>query len=106
MPKYLVQANYVGEGLKGLLKEGGTSRRAAVEKLFSSVGGKVEAFYYAFGDTDVFVIADVPDNVTAAALSLTVSASGSVTAKVTVLLTAEEIDAAAKKTLAYRPPGQ
>ena len=65
MPKYLVQANYVGEGIKGLLKDGGTGRRAAVEKLFGSVGGKVEAFYYAFGDTDLFVIADLPDNVTA-----------------------------------------
>jgi uncharacterized protein with GYD domain len=106
MPKYLVQANYVGEGLKGLLKEGGSSRRAAIEKLFGSVGGKVEAFYYAFGDTDVFIIADVPDNVTAAALSLTVNAAGAATAKVTVLLTAEEIDAAAKKTPSYRPPGQ
>jgi uncharacterized protein with GYD domain len=106
MPKYLVQANYVGEGLKGLLKEGGSSRRAAVEKLFGSVGGRVEAFYYAFGDTDLFVIADVPDNVTAAALSLIVNAAGTATAKITVLLTAEEIDAAAKKTPSYRPPGQ
>jgi len=106
MPKYLVQANYVGEGLKGLIKEGGSSRRAAVEKLFGSVGGKVEAFYYAFGDTDLFVIADAPDNVTAAALSLIVNAAGTATAKVTVLLTAEEIDAATKKTATYRPPGQ
>jgi len=106
MPKYLVQANYVGEGVKGLLKDGGTGRRTAVEKLFASVGGKVEAFYYAFGDTDLFVIADVPDNVTAAALSLTVNAAGAATAKVTVLLTAEEVDAATKKTLNYRPPGQ
>ena len=106
MPKYLVQANYVGEGLEGLLKEGGSSRRAAVEKLFGSVGGRVEAFYYAFGDTDLFVIADVPDNVTAAALSLIVNAAGTATAKITVLLTAEEIDAAAKKTPSYRPPGQ
>ena len=106
MPKYLVQANYVGEGLRGLLKEGGSSRRAAVEKLFGSVGGKVEAFYYAFGDTDLFVIADAPDNVTAAALSLIVNAAGTATAKVTVLLTAEEIDAATKKTATYRPPGQ
>jgi uncharacterized protein with GYD domain len=106
MPKYLVQANYAGEGLKGLLKEGGSSRRAAIEKLFSSVGSKVEAFYYAFGDTDLFVIADVPDNITAAALSLTVNAAGAATAKVTVLLTAEEIDAAAKKTPGYRPLGQ
>ena len=106
MPKYLVQANYIGEGLKGLLKEGGSGRRAAVEKLFGSVGGKVEAFYYAFGDTDLFIIADVPDNITAAALSLIVNAAGTATAKVTVLLTAEEIDAAAKKTATYRPPGQ
>jgi uncharacterized protein with GYD domain len=106
MPKYLVQANYVGEGLKGLLKEGGSSRRAAVEKLFGSAGGRVEAFYYAFGDTDLFVIADAPDNVTAAALSLIVNAAGAATAKITVLLTAEEIDAAAKKTATYRPPGQ
>jgi len=105
MPKYLVQANYVGDGLKGLLKEGGSSRRAAIEKLFGSVGGKVEAFYYAFGDTDVFIIADVPDNVSAAALSLTVSAAGAAASKVTVLLTAEEIDAATKKTPSYRAPG-
>ena len=88
-----------------MLKEGGSSRRTAVEKLFGSVGGRVEAFYYAFGDTDLFVIADVPDNVTAAALSLTVNAAGAATAKVTVLLTAEEIDAAAKKTPSYRAAG-
>jgi uncharacterized protein with GYD domain len=106
MPKYLVQANYVGDGLKGLLKEGGSSRRDAIDKLFASVGGKVEAFYYAFGDTDVFVIADAPDNVSAAALSLAVNASGAVAAEVTVLLTAEEVDAAVKKTPGYRAPGQ
>jgi uncharacterized protein with GYD domain len=106
MPKYLVQANYSGEGLKGLLKEGGSSRRTAIEKLFKSVGGKVETMYYAFGDTDVFIIADLPDNVTAAALSLIVNAAGAATANVTVLLTVEEIDAAAKKTPSYRPPGK
>jgi uncharacterized protein with GYD domain len=106
MPKYLVQANYVGAGLKGLLKEGGSSRRAAVEKLFGSVGGKVEALYYAFGDTDLFVIAEVPDNVSAAALSLTVNATGVATSKIAVLLTPEEIDAAAKKAVSYRAPGQ
>ncbi len=106
MPKYLAQANYVGEGLKGLLKEGGSSRRAAVEKLFESLGGKVEAFYYAFGDTDLFIIAEAPDNVTAATISLTVNAAGAATSKITVLLTAEEIDAAAKKTPSYRPPGR
>jgi uncharacterized protein with GYD domain len=106
MAKYLIQANYIGEGIKGLLKEGCSSRRAVVEKLVGSVGGTVEAFYYAFGDTDLFVIADLPDNVTAAALSLTVSAAGTATPKVTVLLSAEEVDAAVKKSPSYRPPGQ
>ena len=106
MPKYLIQANYSSEGVKGILKEGGTGRRTAVEKLFASVGGKVEAFYYAFGDTDLFVIADVPDNVSAAALTLTVNAAGGASAKITVLMTAEEVDAAAKKTPNYRPPGK
>ncbi len=105
MPKYLVQANYIGEGPKGLLKEGGTSRRAAVEKMFGSVGGKVESFYYAFGDTDLFIIADLPDNIAAASLSLAVNASGAATSKVTVLLTAEDFDAAAKKSPMYRAPG-
>jgi uncharacterized protein with GYD domain len=106
MPKFLVQANYVAEGLKGLLKEGGSSRRTAVEKLFGSVGGKVESLYFAFGDTDVFIIADVPDQITAAALSLATNASGLVTVKLTTLLSAEDIDAAAKKSVSYRAPGQ
>ena len=106
MAKYLHQAIYTDEGLKGLLKEGGSGRREAVEKLLASVGGKVESFYYAFGDTDVFVIYDVPDNITAAALSLLVTASGATKNKITVLLTPEEIDAAVKKTADYRPPGR
>jgi uncharacterized protein with GYD domain len=106
MPKYLVQANYTNAGVKGVLKEGGSARRAAVEKAIASVGGKVEAFYYAFGDTDLFVIADVPDNVSAAALSLTTNAPGTASVKVTVLLTAEEMDAAVKKSTQYRAPGQ
>lgn len=106
MPKYLIQANYVGEGIKGLLKEGGSSRRATVKKLFESMGGTMEAFYYAFGDTDVYVIGDVPDNVTAAALALTVASTGVVTCKTTVLMTPEEVDEITKKTPSYRAPGQ
>jgi uncharacterized protein with GYD domain len=106
MPKYLIQANYVGDGIKGLLKEGGTSRRAAVEKALKSLGGTLEAFYYAFGETDAYVIGEAPDNVSMAALALTVSASGVVTVKTTVLLTPEEVDEAVKKTPGYRPPGQ
>jgi uncharacterized protein with GYD domain len=106
MGKYLIQSNYTSEGVKGLIKEGGTSRRAAIEKAYASMGGKVEAFYYAFGETDVYVIADVPDNVSMAALALTVSASGAAMVKTTVLLTAEEIDAAGNKSPSYRSPGQ
>ena len=106
MPKYLVQANYVGEGIKGLLKEGGSSRRAAVEKLAKSLGGTVEAFYYAFGETDLYGIADFPDNVTAAAFALTVNAAGAAVCKTTVLMTPEELDQVSKKTPSYRPPGQ
>ena len=106
MPKYLAQCNYVGEGVKGLLKEGGSSRRAIVEKLIESVGGTVEAFYYAFGETDLYIIADLPDNTTMTALSLLVAASGAIDIKTTVLITPEEVDEAVKKTPSYRPPGQ
>ncbi|TMG08247.1 MAG: GYD domain-containing protein [Chloroflexi bacterium] len=105
MAKYLIQANYVGEGIKGLLKEGGSSRRKVVDDLLASVGGKAESFYFAFGDTDAFVIVDVPDNVTAAAVALTVGASGLVNLKTTVLMTPEEVDQATKKSPAYRAPG-
>lgn len=105
MPKYLAHCNYVDEGVKGLLKEGGTSRRAVVDKLVESVGGKVEAFYYAFGETDLYVIADIPNNVSMTAVALMVAASGAIAIKTTVLLTPEEVDAAAKMTPIYQPPG-
>lgn len=106
MSKYLAQCNYVGEGVKGLLKEGGSSRRAVVEKLVESIGGTVEAFYYAFGETDLYVIAEFPDNVSMTAVALLVAASGAINIKTTVLITPEEVDEAVKKTPAYRPPGQ
>lgn len=105
MPKYLVHANYVGEGIKGLMKGGGTSRRDAVAKLAESVGGKMEAIYYAFGESDVYVIVDLPDNEAAMAVSLITNASGAVTVRTTVLLTPEQVDEAVKRTPAYRPPG-
>ena len=106
MPKYLIQASYVGEGLKGLLKEGGTSRRDTVSKVIEGMGGKMETFYYAFGDFDVIGIADMPDNVSSLAFSLAVNASGGINAKTIVLITPEEIDEATKKVVDYRPPGQ
>jgi uncharacterized protein with GYD domain len=105
MPKYLVEANYVGDGISGLLKEGGTRRRTAVEELFRSMGGTVEAFYFAFGDTDVFIIGELPDNASATGLALRVNATGAARCKTTVLVTPEEVDEAVKKTAAYRPPG-
>ena len=106
MAKYLVSGSYTAEGLKDLLKEGGTSRRAAVEGLVKGLGGTIEAFYWAFGDYDVYLIADVPDNVTMTAVALIVGSSGAVNVKTTVLLTAEEVDEATKLTVDYRPPGQ
>ena len=106
MPKYMIQASYVGEGLKGLLKEGGTKRREAVAQVIEGMGGKLESFYYAFGDYDVVGVADMPDNISSVAFSMMVNASGVINAKTTVLLTPEEIDQATKKTVQYRPPGQ
>ena len=106
MPKYLAHCNYVGEGIKGLLKEGGSSRRAVVEKLIESMGGSLEAFYYAFGEADLYVIADLPDNESMTAVALLVAASGAIEIKTTVLITPEEVDEAAKKTPIYTPPGQ
>ena len=105
MAKYLVEASYLSEGVKGLLKEGGTRRREAVDELFKSLGGTVEAFYFVFGDKDVIIIGDVPDNTTAAALSLRVNAAGAATCRTTVLLTPQEIDIAITKIAVYRPPG-
>ncbi len=93
-------------GVQGLIKEGGTGRRAAIQNLAKSVGGSLEAFYYAFGETDAFVLVDLPDQASAAAIALTVGASGGATVKTTVLMTPEEIDAASKKTPMYRAPGQ
>jgi uncharacterized protein with GYD domain len=106
MAKYLVSVNYSPDGLKGILKEGGSGRVAAIEKLFKSVGCKIESLYFAFGDTDLFVILDAPNNVTAAGLSLFVTAAGAASTKVTVLLTPAEIDEAIKINPAYRLPGQ
>ncbi len=106
MAKYLFQARYNSEGAKGVLKEGGSSRRAAVEKVAQSMGGTVEAFYFAFGETDAYVLVDLPDNVSAAAVALVVNTSGAAAVNTVVLMTPEQVDAAAKMHPAYRPPGQ
>ena len=105
LPKYLIAASYTSEGAKGVLAKGGTARRKAVEVATSSLGGRVDEFYFAFGETDALVLVDLPDNASAASLALAVSATGAGEIKTTVLLTPEELDAAAKKSTDYRPPG-
>jgi uncharacterized protein with GYD domain len=105
MPKYLIQVTYTTEGVNGLLKEGGTARRAAAQKLIESSGGKLEAFYFAFGATDLFVIAEGPDNVTAFSNALATVATGTVRSNTTVLLTPEEVDQAVKKHPSFRAAG-
>lgn len=106
MPKYLFKAKYTpSEGVKGLLADGGTGREKAVSDLVESVGGKLEAFYYAFGPTDVYSILEVPDDITAASISLTVGASGLATIELVQLLTPADLDEAAKKAPAYDAPG-
>ena len=105
MPKYLIAACYTVEGARGLAKDGGTKRVQAAKAAVESVGGKMEGFYFAFGDTDAYVIADVPDAAAAAACSLAINTSGAVTSKTTVLITPEEMDQATKKGARYTPPG-
>jgi uncharacterized protein with GYD domain len=105
MPKYLIQGSYSPEGAKGLAREGGSKRRAVVEEALKKAGGSLEAFYFAFGDADVYAIFDLPDTVSAVALSLAVNASGAVSLKTTPLFSVGEMDEAAKKQFGYRPPG-
>lgn len=105
MTTYLLRVSYTAEGIRGVLKEGGSSRRAMVDGMIKGLGGTLNGFYYAFGEDDVYVIAQLPDNVTAAAVSLAVSAAGAARSNVVVLLTPEEVDAATKKTVGYRAPG-
>src|SRR5271156_2067135 len=105
MPKYLFESRYTAEGDRGMEKEGGGSRREAVKKHLEQLGGKLEAMYFAFGDVDVYSIVDLPDNVSAAALSFAVNESGAIATKTVVLLTPEEVDKAVHKKIKFRAPG-
>ena len=106
MPRYLITAAYTPDGAKGLMKEGGSARRAAAEQALKSVGAKMEAFYFALGDNDAYVIVDAPDNAAMAAASVAINASGAVHSKTIVLMTPEEMDQATKKSVTYRAPGR
>lgn len=105
MPKYLVRANYVGDGVKGLLAEGGTRRLETVRTSVESAGGTLECFYYAFGDVDVYGIGDFPDEASAVAWSLMVNSTDAVTLDLVPLLAPETLDAITAKSPSYRPPG-
>lgn len=105
MAKFLVRGSYTADGAKGLQSAGGTSRRDAVATMIEGLGGSLESFYFAFGGDDVYVVVDAPDNASAAAVSLAVNASGAVATQTVVLLTPDEMDAAAKLSVDYRPPG-
>ncbi len=106
MAKYLVVASYNAEGAKGLLKDGGSKRRQVTEAALKSLGGHVEAFYFALGDNDLYAIIEAPDNISVAAASLAINAGGAVSTKTVVLLSPEEIDQAVKKVPPYQPPGR
>jgi uncharacterized protein with GYD domain len=105
MPKYLVQVSYTSDATKALAKGGGSKRRTEVEEFVRAAGGRLEALYFAFGDVDAYAITELPDAATAAAMSMAANASGAVHLRTTVLLTPEELDQAAKKSVNYRPPG-
>ena len=105
MAKYLIRGSYTAEGAKGLIKEGGTGRKAAVQKALEGLGGKLEAIYFTFGADDVLVICDIPDAISGLALSLVVNASGAVRISTSPLFSVDEVDAASKKAVSYRPAG-
>jgi uncharacterized protein with GYD domain len=105
MAKYLFTADYKSKGTTGVIKEGGSGRRAAVKHAIEALGGKMEAFYFGWGHVDAYVICDLPDAVSAVAISLAVNASGAVVVNTTPLITPEDVDAAAKKAVSYRAPG-
>ena len=105
MPKFLIEASYTLEGVRGLRTAGGSSRRDAVAHALESAGGSLDHFYFAFGDNDAYVIADLPDAEAAAAVALTVNSAGGATTKTVLLLTPEEVDAAAQRSIEYTPPG-
>ena len=106
MPKFLMEVSYTAEGAAGVRKDGGTKRKAVAQKAAKSVGGKLESFYFSFGDTDAVLIVDLPDATSAAAIGLNLASSGAAHTRTTLLLTPEDIDKASGKKITYTPPGE
>ncbi|MFN2291325.1 MAG: GYD domain-containing protein [Anaerolineae bacterium] len=105
MPRYLFYGKYTPEGFNGLMEEGGSKRIEAAKRSLASVGGTLEAFYFSFGENDFYILVDLPDNVTTAAVTLAGNVSGTFSIKGVPLLTPEEMDAAVSKSVDFRPPG-
>lgn len=106
MPKYLFIGSYTADGARGLLKDGGTKRRQVAEQVVQSVGGTLETYYFGFGGDDFYLVADLPDHAAAAAVSLTVGSSGALSSRTVVLMTPEDVDAAAQRSVPYTAPGE
>jgi uncharacterized protein with GYD domain len=106
MPKYLYHGSYTDKGLKGLIKDGGSKRMEITKKAIESLGGEMEAYYFALGGNDFFIIVEVPDNIKAITGSLVANASGMVKVNITALVSPEEVDLAVKQTMDWRPPGE
>jgi len=106
MKKYLIRASYNANGTKGLIEDGGSKRKSEIQKMLEGMGGKLESFYYAFGEHDAYVIIELPDDISAAAVGLRVNSSGMVSVSTTVLLSPEDIDKASKKSVSYHAPGE
>jgi uncharacterized protein with GYD domain len=104
MPKYLVESSYTAEGMSGLKSEGGSACVSATKALIEKLGGTLECFYFALGDTDAFIVADLPDNATVAAVQMAVNGSGTISSRTVVLLTPSEIDEAAKRDVPFHSP--
>jgi uncharacterized protein with GYD domain len=105
MPRYLFRASLSPEGVAGVLAEGGSARRKVVEEAITTLGGTLETFYFTFGDDDVVLIAELPDNETAAGFAMETSSSGRVSVSTTVLLTPDDIDRARETKSGWRAPG-
>lgn len=105
MPSYLVQISYTTGSMAALLKKP-QNRVAVVSKSVEKLGGKVEGGWITFGDYDVAVVLDMPDNVSAAALSMAFSAGGGCKCvKTTPMISMDDSVAAMKKAAAcgYKP---
>ncbi|MEU7866369.1 GYD domain-containing protein [Dactylosporangium sp. NPDC049140] len=105
MPRFLIEATYTLDGLRGLMQDGGSGRVEAVGKMAESVGGHLESFDFTFGEQDTHVICELPDNKSAAAVAFAIGASGGATTRTVVLLSPTEVDQAVRQAVEYRAPG-